>query len=130
MRRNQRTIRFAKQLFRFCLVEGLLDAGRARGGVRRILASGHRDRFAIVKRFLRLVEFDIARHSAEVETAEPLPDEVRLNLQGGLARHYGPGLTIAFIENSELIGGIRIRVGSDVYDGSVRGRLAALAARF
>ena len=59
-----------------------------------------------------------------------MPPEIRADLQAGLARVYGPGLNTAFTHSPELIGGMRIQVGSDVYDGSVRGRLAALAARF
>ena len=65
-----------------------------------------------------------------VESAEPLPPEIRSDLQAGLARVYGRGLNAAFTRSPELIGGMRIQVGSDVFDGSVRGRLAALAARF
>jgi F0F1-type ATP synthase delta subunit len=35
-----------------------------------------------------------------------------------------------FTVEPALIGGMRVTIGSDVYDGSVRGRLEALAARF
>jgi F-type H+-transporting ATPase subunit delta len=45
-------------------------------------------------------------------------------------QQYGPGLTTSFVENPELIGGMRIQVGCDVYDGSVRARLEALAKSF
>ena len=85
---------------------------------------------ADLKHFLRLVKLDEARHRATVESAEPLPPEIRSDLQAGLARVYGRGLNAAFTRSPELIGGMRIQVGSDVFDGSVRGRLAALAARF
>jgi F-type H+-transporting ATPase subunit delta len=47
-------------------------------------------------------------------------------LQQGLTRVYGPGLNTSFIHRPALIGGMRIKVGSDVYDGSVQARLAAL----
>jgi F-type H+-transporting ATPase subunit delta len=42
---------------------------------------------------------------------------------------YGAGVEATFTENPALIGGMRIKVGSDVYDDSVRARLAALEAR-
>ena len=130
MNRTQRARRLSKQLFRLCLVDGLLDAGRVHGVVQRIAESRNRDRFNVLKHFLRLVKFDDARRRAMVESAEPLPPEIRSDLQAGLARVYGRGLNTAFTHSPELIGGMRIQVGSDVYDGSVRGRLAALAARF
>ena len=46
----------------------------------------------------------------------------------GLTRRYGPGLNLSYFVNPGLIGGIKIRAGSDIYDGSVAGRLAALEA--
>jgi len=75
------------------------------------------------------VRLDRDRHTAVVETAAPLVPEVRADVQAGLARLYGDGLEASFEENPGLIGGMRIKVGSDVYDGSVRAKLAALQAR-
>ena len=43
---------------------------------------------------------------------------------------YGPGISTSFAETSALIGGMRIRVGSDVYDGSVKAGLVALEKSF
>jgi F-type H+-transporting ATPase subunit delta len=39
-------------------------------------------------------------------------------------------LNINFVQNPALIGGLRIKVGSDVYDGSVQARLNKLAESF
>jgi F-type H+-transporting ATPase subunit delta len=111
-------------------VDGVMDPARVRTVVRLIVASTARDRFKILTCFLRLVSLDAARRTATVESAEPLPPEVQARLQAGLGTHYGPGLNTSFTHSPGLIGGMRVRVGSDVYDGSVRGRLAALAARF
>jgi F-type H+-transporting ATPase subunit delta len=130
MTSTQRVRRLSRDLYRLCLVNGVPEAGRVRGLARRVLASGTRDRFQVLTRFLRLVRLDEIRHTATVQSAEPLAPPMRASLEAGLARFYGPGLTVAFTERPDLIGGMRIRVGSDLYDGSVRGRLAALAARF
>ena len=66
------------------------------------------------------MRLDRDRHTAIVESAAPLAGSVRDDVQAGLARIYGPGLETSFGENPALIGGMRIKVGSDVYDGSVR----------
>ena len=50
------------------------------------------------------------------------PDDLRKDVAADLARMYGTGLETSFEENPALIGGMRIQVGSDVYDGSVRGQ--------
>ena len=71
-----------------------------------------------------------ARRTARIESAVELPEELRTGIQTNLARRYGPGLSVSFARNADLIGGLRVQVGSDVYDGSVRARLAELAENF
>jgi len=122
--------RGAKELFRACFVNGLLDENRTRQAVAQVLQSKPRDYLAILTHFQRLVKLEIERRSAHVETSVALPADLRGNVQNTLTRAYGPGLNVSFAENPALIGGMKIRVGSDVYDGSVRGRLAALEESF
>jgi F-type H+-transporting ATPase subunit delta len=59
-----------------------------------------------------------------------LPPDIQTKLQAGLVQEYGQGLSTSFAENPTLIGGMRIQVGSDVYDGTVRSRLEALEENF
>jgi F-type H+-transporting ATPase subunit delta len=122
--------REAKQLYRLCLVNGLLDENRVRQVVQRVIATGERDCPSILAHFLRLVKLDYAEHTATIESATPLPADLQTIVQTGLAQRYGPRLTTAFVDRPELIGGMRIQVGCDVYDGSVRARLEALAKSF
>ena len=129
MRSNKRTRRAARKYYRLCLVGSRLDPDRVRRVVQRIAASSQRGKIGILQDLARLVRLDRDRHRAVVETAAGLPDEMRRDVQAGLERAYGQGLETSFALNPDLIGGMRIRVGSDVYDGSVRARLAALEAR-
>lgn len=122
--------RKAKQLFRYCLADGVLDENRTRQVVQHIIAAGYRDCPAILAQFLRLVRLDRAEHTASIESAAPLPADLRTAIQTGLLRQYGPGLTTAFSDCPSLIGGVRIQVGSDLYDGSVLARLVALEKSF
>ena len=120
----------AKHLYRLCLVDGALDEIRVRKVVRRILESKRRGGFALLGHFQRLVKLDRSRHSATVESAAPLPAALQATVRGELEQVYGPKISISFAENPALIGGTRIKAGSDVYDGSVKGRLTALERRF
>jgi len=79
---------------------------------------------------LRLLKHEYARRTAEIESAVPLPADLVARTQTRLAELYGPGLKSQFLHNPDLIGGVRIKIGSDVYDGSVRFGLTALARRF
>ncbi|HUK83209.1 MAG TPA: F0F1 ATP synthase subunit delta [Verrucomicrobiae bacterium] len=120
----------AKRLYRFCLVNGLLDENRARQVARGVLASGDRDARGILAHFLRLVKSDRAAHTAIVESATPVPAELRSTITSGLQRRYGSSLAAEFVQRPELIGGVRVQVGCDVFDGSVRAKLAELQRRF
>ena len=129
MRAQKKFVRAARKLYRFCLVDGVLDANRVRQTAHRVAHSKKRGALPILVSFQRLVRLDRERHSALVESATPLSETLQQGIRSNLARQYGSGLEASFKANPALIGGMRIKVGSIVYDGSVRGRLAALRAR-
>ena len=126
----KQTKRQAKQLFRLCLVNGRVDEGRIRQVVQSVLQSKRRGYLALLGYFQRLLELDYAQHTAEIESAVPLPTDLRAQVQAELDGVYGPGIRALFVHNPALIGGMRIQVGSDVYDGSVRSGLCALERSF
>jgi F-type H+-transporting ATPase subunit delta len=120
----------AKRLHRLCLVDGYLNEDRVRQVVGRVLESKRRGSVALLSHFRRLVKLDCARHTATVESAIPLAKDLQTKVSSDLERVYGPKLSISFACNPALVGGMRIKIGSDVYDNSVKARLAALARRF
>jgi len=130
MKISKQARRDAKHLFRSCLANGLLDDNLVRQTVQLVIARKPRGYMAILTHFQRLVRLDVARRTATIESARPLPENLRTAMQANLARQYGPGLAISFAQNPDLIGGVRVRVGSDVYDASIRARLAELAEAF
>ena len=130
MKISKQARRDAKQLFRSCVLNGLLDDDHVRQTVQQIIAQKPRGYLAILTHFQRLVKLDVARRTATIESAIHLPESLSTAIQANLARKYGPGLTVSFAQKQDLIGGLRVQVGSDVYDGSIRARLAELADRF
>jgi F-type H+-transporting ATPase subunit delta len=130
MKISKQIRRDAKQLFRSCVENGLLNEGRVRLAVQRVIESKPRGFLAILSHFERLVKLDIARRTARVESAAPLDANLQGQVQAGLTSHYGAGLNLSYTQNPALLGGLRIQVGSDVYDGSVRARLEALEESF
>ncbi len=126
MKITKQARRDAKQLFRSCVVNGLLDENRARQVVAQVIAQKPRGYVTILSHFQRLVKLDIERRTAVVESAAPVSPELQASVTSELGKLYGGGLNISFAQNLGLIGGLRIKVGSDVYDGSVKARLAEL----
>ena len=130
MKVSKQARREAKQLFRLCQANGLVDEERGRKLLQRVLATKPRGCLGVLVHFQRLLELDRAGHAAQGECATQLTPALSATLEEKLARVYGPGLNVAFATNPALIAGMRITVGSDVYDGSIQGRLARLEERF
>ena len=91
MKANKQARREAKQLFRLCLVNGLLEENRARQVVQQIVAAKPRGYLATLSYFRRLVELDCARHTAKVESALTLPADLQASVRRVWPARTGQG---------------------------------------
>lgn len=130
MKTAKQADREARQLFRLCLVDGRPEEARVRFVVQEVIRARRRGYLAVLSRFQHLLKLDYSRHTAQVESAIPLAADLRSRIQSGVEGLYGPGILSLFAHDPGLIGGVRIQIGSDVYDNSVRRALAALARSF
>ena len=130
MKISKQARRDAKELLRACRVNGLLDEAKVRQVVQQVIAQKPRRYLNILSHFHRLVRLDVDRRTARVQSAVPLAEAQQAAIKANLTRRYGEGLLFAFTPTSGLIGGLRVQVGSDVFDGSVQARLAALETSF
>jgi F-type H+-transporting ATPase subunit delta len=130
MKITKQARRDAKQLFHSCKVGGLMDETRIRKVVGAVIAQKPRGYMGILAHLQRLVKLDLDRRAARVESAVPVSEAMQQSVKANLALRYGPGLDVSFAVNPALIGGLRVKVGSDVFDGSVKARLSELAAGF
>jgi len=122
MKISKEARRTSRQLFRACMVDGKLDESRVRTVVNGVASSKPRGYIGMLDAFSRLVANEVSRQRALVESASALSPATQSELQASLS------LTLDFSVNPELLGGIRVKVGSDVWDGSVKARLEGLAA--
>jgi F-type H+-transporting ATPase subunit delta len=130
MRVSKQSRREARELFPCCVVNGALDENRVRTAVQKVIEGKPRGYAGLLSQFHRLVKLDVARRTAKVESATALSPQHQQQLQQDLTRVYGNGLSFEFSQNPALLGGVRVRVGGDVYDGTVRARLDALQQSF
>ncbi len=92
-----------------------------------LLEAGQLDQLeAILVEFNRLVQRRPVLQVAQVTSAVPLTSAEQEALRTRLVERLGPGLEFQFRVDPALIGGIHLRVGDQVIDGSVAGKLAAL----
>ncbi|MES2476310.1 MAG: F0F1 ATP synthase subunit delta [Verrucomicrobiota bacterium] len=120
----------ARRLFGLCQTGGRLDEAKLRTVIARLLEAKPRDYKSILSALQRLLRLEQARREVTVESAVELDEATRQRVVAGLSNQYGPDLAVSYQITPELLGGLRIRVGNDVFDGSVKGRLDRLAAAF
>jgi F-type H+-transporting ATPase subunit delta len=129
MKISKQARRDARELFRTCMVRDALDENRARQAVAAVIQKRPHGYIAILSHFERLIRLEVARRTATIESATVLLPQAQTEIQNDLTRHYGAGLAFQFTQNPALIGGVRIQVGGDVYNGSVQGRLEQLGSQ-
>ena len=130
MKISKLALREARQLFRSCQVNGVLDESRVRRAVTLLSTEKPRGYMEILARLHRLVKLDLEQRAARVESATPLPPDLQDAVAGQIKAKYGNSMNVSFAQNAELIGGLRIQAGSDLYDGSVKTRLEKLEESF
>jgi F-type H+-transporting ATPase subunit delta len=126
MKISKEARRTSRQLFRICIADGKLDESRVRTVVNGVASSKPHGYLGILDSFSRLVANELNKQLALVESAIALTPSIASDLQVSLSKKYGRELTLQFNVIPELLGGIRVKVGSDVWDGSVKARLEAL----
>jgi len=129
MKLSSESKQLAKSFLNFVrLNEGKVDESRVRLVVEKILKEKPRQFLAVLSRFKKLVALELAKRKVTVQSAVALQEEERSQVMRFLEGRYGQGLTPAFEVKPELRGGLLIKVGSDVWDGSIRNRLEQLKA--
>lgn len=120
----------ARRLFNLCLTEQGLDEDKLRKVIKAIAERKPRNYRGILFSFKRLIRLELAKKHVTIESAEELVTSTKQEVEVKLAAQHGTGLTFEYKINPALLGGIRIRKGDDVWDGSIKARLDRLASAF
>jgi F-type H+-transporting ATPase subunit delta len=80
----------------------------------------------IIREFRHEMNRRLGISEVEVTTARRLDDAERADVQAKIAIQTKSQISANFHEDPSLLGGVIVRIGSTVYDGSVRGRLDRL----
>jgi F-type H+-transporting ATPase subunit delta len=126
MKINKEIRQLSKQLLRASFTDGQLDRGKIASLVQSLIEKKPRHYLDVLENYKRLVRLEVEKRHARIESASELSSEVSSRLLKNLKQKYGKDLTTEVVVNPELLGGMRIRIGSDVWDGSVRNRLERL----
>jgi F-type H+-transporting ATPase subunit delta len=83
----------------------------------------------IIDEFDRYAQRGPLPNTAKITSAIPLTDEEKRRLQEQLCRRFGQDTLFEYTVNPSILGGVIVRIGDKVIDGSVSGKLAALRDR-
>lgn len=118
----------ARHLCQLSLVDGQVSPELVTAVLAFLQQHPPRHLLTVLKDYRRLVARQLALHHARVEHAGAIDAAILGALAAALSRKYRRPITATAQPNPALIAGLRIRIGDDLYEASIAGQLAALAA--
>lgn len=117
----------ARQFFKLSVVDGSLSSERVAAVLAYIEKHRPAQTVSVLKAYRRLIAAEVARGEAVVEHAGPITPATLATIETAMTKRYGRKIATVTKPNAKLLGGIRVRVGDDVFESSLAGQLAALA---
>jgi F-type H+-transporting ATPase subunit delta len=130
MKSRKEALRTAKTIFAASLVDGHLDLSIVRRVIDKLKETRPRGYVQVADAYWRLVKLETERNRAVIHSAIALDEATKMQVVADLRKKYGRQITPEFAVVPELLGGMKIRVGSDVWDGSVKNRIERLSENF
>lgn len=116
-------LKIAKQLHRSGLTKGELDEAKIRRNIENVKTKYKRNALGILNAYLRLLSDYINNSTLIIES----PDKLRPKHINKITKHfeikYGRKLEVEIKENENLFGGIKITLGDNQWDFSIKGRI-------
>ena len=126
MKINKEIRQLSRQMLRASFTDGQLDHGKIASLVQSLIAKRPRHFMGVLQHYKRLLRLEIEKRHARIESATELASQAAADIIARLKKKYGEDLTSEFVVDPTLLGGVRVRVGSDVWDGTLRNRLERL----
>lgn len=127
MKRDKKVLQFAKRLVELSRDGGVITEAKVSevlAGIKKI--QPHRE-LLLLKAYLRYIRKAVAEQTAVVATPGTLSSEALSSIESNFTQVYSRPISAVTTTDASLIAGVRIRVGDDVYDASLAGRLKRLA---
>jgi F0F1-type ATP synthase, delta subunit (mitochondrial oligomycin sensitivity protein) len=122
MKLNKEIRQLSRKMLQASFTDGQLDPGRISSLVDSLVSHKPRNYIDALKNYKRLLRLELEKRHATIETASEVDPAVRSEIEANLKSKYGNDLSTNFTL-TPTSWRMRIRVGNDVWDGSVRNRL-------
>ena len=127
MKRDIKVRQFAKKLVELSKEDGIVTESQVTEVLEALKKVQHRHHLTILKTYLHYIRREIAQQTAVVYTPSTLSDDTLKAVETTFTNHYNRPISAVLQQDDSLIAGVRVRIGDDVYDASVAGRLQRLA---
>lgn len=128
MKTDKKINQFAKKLVRLSKDQGVISKERVAQVLEGLRQSEQRQPLRILRAYLRLIRRETALQTARVSSPTALSSETLSNLERSFSARYNRPIHAVVEHEPSLIAGLRVRIGDDLYDASLSGRLQRLAA--
>ena len=126
MKTRKEARKISREMFRYSFTSSKLDEEKITEMVQSVIARKPRHYVDVLKDYQHLLQLEVEKRHVVIESATPLNRSVGDQILANLRARYGEDLTTEFRTNPELLGGLRVKIGNDVWDGSVKSRLNQL----
>ena len=127
MKVSKEALRTARQLLRLSMKDGRIDADASRRIAAAVIKAKPRHYIATLEAYQRMLRLELEKRHAIVETSVTLSDNERESVLSDLKGRLGADITAVFRDVPELLGGMRVKLGSTVWDSSIKARLDGLS---
>ncbi len=118
----------ARQLYKLSLADGAVSAEQVTGVLAYIEKHQPANPVMVLRAYYRLIAAEVAKSQAVVSHAGAVDGAMLAAIGAAMTRKYGRAITATSQPDPDLIAGLRVRVGDDVYESSVSAQLETLAA--
>ena len=118
---------FATRVYRMCVENGSLNEEKLSKSISFLGQNRPSDYAGVLTELKRLVRLDVDKRTVYVESAKDLSSTESDRIRTSLTKKHGENLLFQFATNPDLIGGLKVQIGSQIYDGTVLSKINRLA---
>lgn len=126
MSSRRKVAELAHQLFQLSLDRDQVSAERVTGVLAWVEKHRPASASAVLRAYKRLIEAEVARSRAVIEYAGEVSPSVFAQIASAMSQRFGRTIEPVPVPRPELIAGLRVRVGDNVFENNVVNQLAAL----
>ena len=127
MKRDQKITKLAKKLLELSKDSGVVTESNVADVLAGFQQVQHRRHLTVLKTFLNYLRREVALQTAVVSTPTGLSEDALNAIEVQFSKLYNRPVNAVTQPDTSLIAGVRVRVGDDLFDASVAGRLQRLA---